>query len=91
MERKVGALPTGCYRTGVTRPLGTAETGADAAGYGVVNLTLFSQNLVKGLELSATVYNLLDKRYGDASTPFHRQDILEQDGRALRVKLTYRF
>src|SRR5207245_9339566 len=72
-------------------PLATAETGADAVGYGVVNLTLFSQNLVKGVDLSASVYNLLENRYGDPSTPFRRQDILEQDGRSLRVKLTYRF
>ncbi len=68
-----------------------SEAGADAAGYGIVNLSLFSENLVKGLELSASVYNLFDKRYDDPSTPFHRQDLIEQDGRAFRVKLTYRF
>ena len=72
-------------------PLGTSVVGANAPGYGLVNLTLFSQNLVKGLELSASIYNLLDKRYGDPSTPGHQQAIIEQDGRAFRVKLTYRF
>ena len=72
-------------------PAGTQQTGSDAAGFATVNLTLFSQNLVKGLDLSASVYNLLDKRYGDPSTPFHQQDIIEQDGRTFRVKLTYRF
>jgi len=72
-------------------PLGTLQPGGDAAGYGIVNLTLFSQNLVKGLEFSASIYNLVDKTYGDPSTPFHRQDIIEQDGRTFRVKLTYRF
>jgi iron complex outermembrane receptor protein len=70
---------------------GASEAGADAGGYGVVNLTLFSQNLVKGLDLSASVYNLLDRRYDDPSTPFHVQNSIEQNGRTFRVKLTYRF
>ena len=65
--------------------------GADAASYGIVNFTLFSQNLIKNLEFSASVYNLLDRRYGDPASRFHVQDIIEQDGRSFRVKLTYRF
>ncbi len=67
------------------------EVGTVAGGYGIVNLTLFSQNLLKGLELSGGVYNLLDRRYDDPATPFHRQDVIEQNGRTFRVKLTYRF
>jgi iron complex outermembrane receptor protein len=31
-------------------PLGTAEPGEDAKGYGLVNFTLFSQNLLKNLD-----------------------------------------
>ncbi|PYJ03129.1 MAG: TonB-dependent receptor, partial [Verrucomicrobia bacterium] len=45
--------------TGLDPMTGTEVVGAEAAGYSVVNVTLFSQNLVKGLELSASVYNLL--------------------------------
>jgi iron complex outermembrane receptor protein len=41
--------------------------GTEAGGFGVVNFTLFSRNVVKGLELSASVYNLLDKRSSRAS------------------------
>ena len=70
---------------------GTLESGDDAEGFGIVNFTLFSRELLKGLELSASVYNLLDQKYDDPSTPFHRQDLIEQDGRTFRVKLTYRF
>jgi outer membrane receptor for ferrienterochelin and colicins len=70
---------------------GNLVSGIDASGYGLVNLTLFSQNLAPGLELSATVYNLLDRRYSDPSSAFHQQDLIEQDGRSLRVKMTYRF
>jgi iron complex outermembrane receptor protein len=73
----------------------TALEGEEAPAYGIVNLTLLSVNLVKGLELSASVYNLLDKKYYDPSpqTPGHQtvQDIIEQDGRTWRVKLTYHF
>jgi outer membrane receptor for ferrienterochelin and colicins len=71
----------------------TGETlpGADAAGFGIVNVTLFSQNIIKNLEFSASVYNLLDRKYGDPATHFHLQDIIEQDGRTFRLKLTYRF
>jgi iron complex outermembrane receptor protein len=68
--------------------------GSDAGGYGVLNFTLFTRELVKGLELSASVYNLLDRRYSDPATQTHiahAQDLLEQDGRTFRVKLTYRF
>jgi outer membrane receptor for ferrienterochelin and colicins len=65
--------------------------GTDAGAYGIVNLTLFSRELINNLELSATVYNLLDRRYEDPASKFHVQDTLEQDGRSFRVKLTYRF
>ena len=70
---------------------GNLVSGIDAAGYGIINFTLFSQNLAPGLDLSASVYNLLDRRYSDSSSVFHQQDLIEQDGRTFRVKLTYRF
>ena len=65
--------------------------GERADGFSMVNVTLFSQHLVKNLELSAGIYNLLDRRYGDPATRFHQQDIIESDGRSFRLKLTYRF
>ena len=69
----------------------TQAAGPDVSGFAVVNLTLFSQNLLKGLDVSASVYNVLDKRYSDPSSPFHQQASIEQDGRSFRLKLTYRF
>lgn len=65
--------------------------GETADGFGILNFTLFSQNLVKNLEFSASVYNLLDQHYSDPATRFHLQDTLERDGRTFRLKLTYRF
>ncbi len=65
--------------------------GVDAGGYGVVNLTLFSQNLIKNVEFSASIYNLLNHVYADPASEFHVQDTIEQNGRTFRLKLTYRF
>ena len=66
-------------------------TGNETEGFLSLNLTLFAQNLLPGLELSGSVYNLFDKKYGDPGGAEHRQDILFQDGRTFRVKLTYKF
>jgi iron complex outermembrane receptor protein len=65
---------------------------ADAVGgYAVVNVTLLSQELVKGLELSASVYNLLNASYLDPVTADFVQNALAQDGINFRLKATYRF
>jgi len=70
---------------------GDTLAGADAPGYAVVNFTLFSQNLIRNLDISASVYNLFDKTYFDPASNFHQQDVIQQDGRTFRVKVTYRF
>jgi len=57
----------------------------------VTNATLFSRNILEELELSASVYNMFDKKYGDPGAGEHAQDILTQDGRTFRFKLTYTF
>jgi outer membrane receptor for ferrienterochelin and colicin len=70
---------------------GNTVSGGDAPGYAVVNFTLFSQNLVKNLDVSASVYNLLDTTYYDPASRLHLQNAIKQDGRTFRLKLTYRF
>jgi iron complex outermembrane receptor protein len=65
--------------------------GERAGGFAVVNFTLFSQNLLKNLDVSASIYNLLDCRYADPATQFHKQDVIQQDGRSFRLNVTYRF
>ena len=71
----------------------TAATipGADVPGFPTVNFTLFSKNIVKNLEVSASIYNLLDQSYADPASRFHLQDQILQDGRSFRLKLAYRF
>ena len=69
----------------------TSLQGDIARAYYVVNLTLYGRNLVTGLDASASVYNLFDYRYGDPTGNKLPEDILPQDGRSFRAKLTYRF
>jgi iron complex outermembrane receptor protein len=73
--------------TGRRKTLSRAETDDSA----VTNLTLFSGNLVPGLEVSGSVYNLFDKAFSDPGSREHLQDAIEQDGRNYRLKLTYAF
>ena len=84
-------LYTSRRQTDITTPSGDTVPGADAAGFGVVNFTIFSRDLIKNLEFSGSIYNLLATRYGDPASQFHQEDIIEQDGRSFRLKLTYRF
>lgn len=70
---------------------GNTVSGPDSPGYAVVNFTLFSQNLVKNLDASASIYNLFDNRYDVPATRFHLQNVIQQDGISFRLKLTYHF
>jgi len=72
-------------------PSGLTLVGQDTPAFGVLNVTLFSQNIVKNLELSASIYNVLDNSYADPSSRSHQQDQILQNGRSFRLKLTYRF
>jgi outer membrane receptor for ferrienterochelin and colicins len=78
-------------RTYFTSPAGDNVPGADAAGFSLINFTIFSHDLIKNLEFSGSIYNLLDTNYGDPSSRFHQQAVIGQDGRSFRLKLTYRF
>jgi iron complex outermembrane receptor protein len=55
------------------------------------DLTLSSERLIPGAEVSAGIYNLFDRRYDDPVSDAHVQDAIEQDRRTFRVKLTVRF
>lgn len=65
--------------------------GNSASGFWLANFTLFSRELVKNLEVSASIYNLWDQRYADPVGSDYVQDTIVQDGRTYRVKVTYRF
>ena len=62
-----------------------------AEDFFVTNVTLYSRNIFKTLEVSGSVYNLFNKEYEDPGGEEHVQDTIEQDGRTFRIKLTYAF
>lgn len=66
--------------------------GGTAGGHLLTNLTLLSERLVENLELSASLYNLFDIRYADPGGQEHQPlDMIAQDGRSFRLKLSYRY
>ena len=65
---------------------------ANSAGdFALLNVTLFNERLSNGLEISGTVYNLLNTKYGYPGGEEHTQDLIAQDGRTARLKVSYRF
>ena len=69
----------------------TYASDGKVGGFAVTNLTMFAQQLHEGLDLSASVYNLFDKRYDAIGGGEHLQSAIEQDGRTFRLKLNYLF
>ena len=65
--------------------------GNKADDFALVNVTVTHTNIVKNLDVSAGLYNLLDEEYGNPGFSEHEQNVLDQDGINFRVKLTYRF
>jgi outer membrane receptor protein involved in Fe transport len=59
--------------------------------HALANVTLTLPDAIRGLDLSAAVYNVTGTRYADPGSEEHAQDALPQDGRSVRVKVTWRF
>jgi outer membrane receptor for ferrienterochelin and colicins len=62
-----------------------------AAAYVVPNFTLFSRNILKGWELSASFYSAFNQKYGDPGGNGLAEDVIFQDGRSFRIKVGYKF
>jgi iron complex outermembrane receptor protein len=69
----------------------TTTQGTRAGDIAVANLTLFSREWIDGLQIAASVYNLLDEEYFDPVSDELAQDAIEQDGRTFRFKVAYAF
>jgi outer membrane receptor for ferrienterochelin and colicins len=65
--------------------------GEPVTAYAITNVTLTTRRWWPRLDLSASVYNLFDRRYFDPGTGNMEQQRIEQDGRVFRLKLTYTF
>lgn len=57
----------------------------------LVNVTLYSPKVLSWLEAQASVFNLFNRKYGDPGTADHVQELIPQDGRNYRIKLTASF
>jgi iron complex outermembrane receptor protein len=71
----------------------TAAGKPEPTDYWLSNLNLSASNWARGLEVSLGIRNLLDQRY-EHPAPFtsrNWQNVLEQEGRSVRIKLEYRF
>ena len=69
----------------------TTLQGRSTSSFQVFNLTLLGHAMGKHLDLSASAYNLLDKKYFDPAPVGLTQDQIQQDGRNFRAKITARF
>jgi iron complex outermembrane receptor protein len=65
--------------------------GNTLGGFQVFNVTLLGHTLGRHLDLSGSLYNILDKRYADPGRPEDPEDSIQQDGRNFRIKITGRF
>ncbi len=66
-------------------------TGGEVPAYGLVNVTLLARPFESGLQMSASVYNLFNHRYGDPGGEELVQDVVVQDQRVVRLGMRYQF
>ena len=62
-----------------------------AGGHVLTNLSLFAPRTFGRFDLSASVYNVFDARYGDPVSNGFVQDLIQQDGRSFRVRTTLHY
>lgn len=86
LEDKLMAALEAQYESG-RKTLGDAKTD----DIFLTNLTFVSRDIIKGMTLSASIYNLFDQNYSYPGSEEHSQDSIEQDGRIFRIKLDYTF
>jgi iron complex outermembrane receptor protein len=72
---------------GSRRTLAGAELGA----YSLSHLNLSAEGWIRGVDLSLAVRNLFDRHYHHPGADTNWQDSFAQDGRAVLLKMDYRF
>jgi iron complex outermembrane receptor protein len=84
LRRTLFASVNAQYRSGMT-----TFTGGSVSPFSIVNFDLFGRRIGRHLDLSATLYNLLDKTYYDPPSTAVPEAAIQQDGRTFRVKMTW--
>jgi iron complex outermembrane receptor protein len=62
-----------------------------AGGHVLTNVSLFAPRTFGRFDLSASLYNVFDARYGDPVSNGFVQDLIQQDGRSFRVRTTLHY
>ena len=68
-----------------------ALQGGSISPFTLLNVTISDRRLGKHGDLSAGVYNVLDKRYSDPASGANLQQSIPQDGRTFQVQMTWNF
>ncbi len=63
--------------------------GNKVSGFPLLNFTLLGRTLARHVDLSASVYNFLDRKYYDPVSTELPEDSVRQNGRSFRVKVTW--
>jgi iron complex outermembrane receptor protein len=72
------------YRSGMT-----AFTGGSISPFMILNVSLLGRRIGRRVDLSANLYNVLDKKYYDPPSTGLSELKVQQDGRTFRVKMTW--
>jgi iron complex outermembrane receptor protein len=84
LKKRIFASIDAQYRSRI-QPL----AGATVSPFSLVNVTLLGHSIGKRLDISASIYNLLNKRYYDPPSIEDLQRAISQDGRSFRIKMTW--
>jgi iron complex outermembrane receptor protein len=69
----------------------TTLAGNTVGAFQVFNVTLLGHGFGQHLDISASLYNFLNKKYADPGRPEDPEDAIRQDGITFRIKTTVRF
>jgi len=72
------------YRSGMQ-----AFAGNSISPFTIANLNLLGRRIGRHADISATLYNLLDKKYYDPPSTAVSEKAIQQDGRSFRVNITW--
>jgi iron complex outermembrane receptor protein len=84
LRKTLSASLNSQYRSGMT-----TITGGWVSPFSVVNFDLLERRIGRHVDVTASVYNLLDKKYYDPPSTAISQGMIQQDGRNFRVKMTW--
>jgi len=89
IRERYSLTPSVTFRSSLPRVPGDARP--DLEGHALVNFSFSGRQVMRKLDLGATIYNLFDKEYFDPSPSLGVPGDYPQPGRSVFVYATYRF